>query len=66
MDLLIVWEHVPSLVISEENSFILHVPSYDEVRETIFVMDLLSAPGPDGFTGRFYRHCWDIVARMFF
>ena len=24
-------------------------------------MDPMSALGPDGFTGKFFRHCWDLV-----
>ena len=62
LDLSIVREHVPSLVISDENAFIHRAP-YDEVRETVFNMDHLIAPSPDGFVGRFYRHCWDIVSQ---
>jgi len=62
LDLSIVREHVPSLVISDENAFIHRAP-YDEVRETVFNMDHLTAPSPDGFVGRFYRHCWDIVSQ---
>ncbi|KAK3222119.1 hypothetical protein Dsin_009144 [Dipteronia sinensis] len=54
-------EHVPSLVAVDDNASILQVPSFDEVRSTIFAMDPLSAPGPDGFLGSFYSHCWEIV-----
>ena len=61
LDFSVVWEHVPNLVTSEENASIFRVPSYDEVRKTIFYIDPLSALGPDGFAGSFYRHCWDIV-----
>ena len=24
-------------------------------------MDAASTPGPDGFSGRFYQRCWDVV-----
>lgn len=27
----------------------------------IFLLDADSAPGPDGYSGRFYRSCWDII-----
>ncbi|KAK3211601.1 hypothetical protein Dsin_016307 [Dipteronia sinensis] len=37
------------------------LPSYNEVRVTVFNIDPLSAPGPDDFLSRFYCHCWDIV-----
>ena len=56
-DLSIIREHITSLVYPEENSSILRVPSFDEVRQTIFSMDPMSATGPNGFFGRFYRHC---------
>ena len=52
---------MPSLVIADENASILWVPSFNEVRSTVFAMDPLSALGPDGFSGRFYFHCCDIV-----
>jgi hypothetical protein len=35
--------------------------SADEVWATIKDMPLDKAPGPDGFTGRFYRYCWNII-----
>ncbi|KAK2658157.1 hypothetical protein Ddye_004690 [Dipteronia dyeriana] len=57
----IIREHVPSLVTVDENTSILRVPSFDEVRNTFFAMDPLRAPSPDGFSGRFYSHCWEIV-----
>ncbi|KAK0570758.1 hypothetical protein LWI29_005954 [Acer saccharum] len=60
-DFSLIREHVPSLVTVDENASILRVPSFDEVKNTVFSMDPLSAPGPDGFSGRFYSHCWEIV-----
>ena len=45
-DFSIIREYVPSLFTGEENALILWVPSYDEVWQTIFDRDLLSAPGP--------------------
>lgn len=35
--------------------------SESEVWETIKNMPLDKSPGPDGFTGRFYRSCWNII-----
>jgi len=63
LDLSIVWDHIPTLVTSDENTFILPVPSYDELRERIFYMDPLSAPRSEGFASRFYKHCWDIIGQ---
>lgn len=40
----------------------LHAPiSEDEVWCVIKEMSLDKAPGPDGFTGRFYKSCWAII-----
>ncbi|KAK3184200.1 hypothetical protein Dsin_031486 [Dipteronia sinensis] len=61
LDFSLIREHVPSLVTVDDNASILRVPSFDEVRSTVFAMDPLSAPGPDGFSGSFYSHCWEIV-----
>jgi hypothetical protein len=35
--------------------------SKDEVWETIKCLPSNKAPGPDGFTGRFYKACWPII-----
>ena len=35
--------------------------SQEEIKETILSMPRDKAPGPDGFTGTFYRACWDII-----
>ena len=33
------------------------------MRETVFDMDPLSIPEHNGYAGRFYRHCWDIIGQ---
>jgi hypothetical protein len=33
----------------------------DEVKNTINLLPDDKAPGPDGFTSAFYKHCWDII-----
>ena len=37
------------------------MPSIDEIRAVIFDMVPSGSPGLDGFTGRFFRSCSDIV-----
>ncbi|XP_026443242.1 uncharacterized protein LOC113343173 [Papaver somniferum] len=37
------------------------IPSLDEIKSAVFDLGADSAPGPDGFSGCFYRHCWDII-----
>ena len=54
---------ISNFVTSDASASILCVPSYDEMRETILYIDPLSALGLDGFTGRFYRHYWDIIGQ---
>ena len=39
----------------------LDSPFSEEVWSTIKGMPLDSALGPDGFTGRFYKTCWNII-----
>ena len=33
----------------------------DEVRRTVLEMPSEKAPGPDGFTGAFFKACWEII-----
>ncbi|XP_026442693.1 uncharacterized protein LOC113342339 [Papaver somniferum] len=37
------------------------IPSLDEIKSAVFDLGADSAPGPDGFSRCFYRHCWDII-----
>ncbi|XP_026430518.1 uncharacterized protein LOC113327554 [Papaver somniferum] len=37
------------------------LPSFEEIHEAVFDLGADSAPGPDGFAGFFYRHCWEII-----
>jgi len=39
--------------------------SEDEVWSTIKSLPSDRAPGPDGFTGRFYKSCWPIIKADF-
>ncbi|KAK3218998.1 hypothetical protein Dsin_012968 [Dipteronia sinensis] len=59
-DLSIIDDVISSLVTAVENAFLTSVPSTDDFHDTVFVMDVASGPGPDGFSGRFYQRCWDI------
>jgi hypothetical protein len=50
------------LVIQHHVLSVLDAPfSEEEVWATIKDMYLDKAPGPDGFTGRFYKSCWRII-----
>ena len=40
----------------------LEVPfSQEEIKNTINSMPFNKAPGPDGFTGAFFKACWEII-----
>uniref|UniRef100_A0A803P438 CCHC-type domain-containing protein n=1 Tax=Cannabis sativa TaxID=3483 RepID=A0A803P438_CANSA len=45
----------------EENLLICRTPEDSEISEVIFKMHPLKAPGPDGFSGIFYRKYWNTV-----
>ncbi|XP_026399701.1 uncharacterized protein LOC113295584 [Papaver somniferum] len=48
--------------ISEEESLAMdRIPSSEEIKQAVFDLGADSAPGLDGFSGCFYRHCWDII-----
>ena len=61
VDYSLVVDIVPSLVALEDNLTLTRMPLVDEIRVVIFDMDPFSSPGPDGFTGRFFTSCWEIV-----
>ncbi|XP_019425141.1 PREDICTED: uncharacterized protein LOC109334024 [Lupinus angustifolius] len=52
---------VPSLVTDDDNEMVTKMPSNDEIKSAVFAMNGDGAPGPDGFSGCFYQHFWDIV-----
>ncbi|XP_026420066.1 uncharacterized protein LOC113316048 [Papaver somniferum] len=45
----------------EESLAMASIPSTYEIRQAVFDLGEDSAPGPDGFSACFYRHCWDII-----
>lgn len=49
-------------VSTTQNLILTSIPSNEEVREAVFGLDGSSSPGPDGFGGSFYHHCWTIIA----
>lgn len=52
------------LKISPESANSLEAPFTEkEVRKVVFDMPSDRAPGPDGFSGLFYKECWDIIAK---
>ncbi|XP_026442691.1 uncharacterized protein LOC113342335 [Papaver somniferum] len=42
------------------------LPTVEEIQKVVFDLGADSAPGPDGFSGCFYRHCWEIIQHDLF
>ncbi|XP_026433422.1 uncharacterized protein LOC113330830 [Papaver somniferum] len=53
------FEHA-SVSVEESNAMDM-IPSPEEIKQAVFDLSADSAPRPDGFSGCFYRHCWDII-----
>lgn len=52
---------IPNLVTDDQNMALCLIPSTEENRGCVFSLPGNNSPGPDGFTGGFFTHCWDIV-----
>ncbi|KAK8629910.1 hypothetical protein V6N13_078727 [Hibiscus sabdariffa] len=57
---------IPRLVTKEMNEILCKQVSKEEVKEAVFNMGSLKAPGPDGFPGTFYRTYWEFVKEDLF
>ncbi|XP_060190777.1 uncharacterized protein LOC132620077 [Lycium barbarum] len=47
----------------EQNQQLYEMPDEAEVKRAVFGLNGDSAGGPDGFTGRFFQACWEIIAK---
>jgi hypothetical protein len=52
---------IPTLINEETNRNLLKEVSQQEVKEALDQMNPDKSPGPDGFTARFFQHCWAII-----
>ncbi|XP_026383730.1 uncharacterized protein LOC113279243 [Papaver somniferum] len=52
---------IPEVITSEDQQMLEKIPEEEEIKETIFSIHPDSSPGPDGFSGCFYRACWHII-----
>lgn len=52
---------IPSLITSDMNVALCSIPQEPEILEAVKGLSPYSAPGPDGFTGFFFIHCWEII-----
>ncbi|KAG6516738.1 hypothetical protein ZIOFF_027212 [Zingiber officinale] len=54
-------EHIPSVIISEENLGLLSPPTMEEVKHVVWEVGEDSATRSDGFSVAFYVACWEII-----
>ncbi|XP_026416903.1 uncharacterized protein LOC113312360 [Papaver somniferum] len=47
---------------SQESILMDAIPNLEEIEAVVFDLGADSAPGPDGFSGNFYRICWDTIS----
>ena len=52
---------VDPIITGEENSELLRIPTWDEVRDVVFYMGAFKASGPNGMPALFYKTYWNIV-----
>ncbi|KAG5581993.1 hypothetical protein H5410_052620, partial [Solanum commersonii] len=52
----------PRVIFEEDNILLDYHPSMDEIKDAVFSLNVNSAPGPYGLSGRFVYHCWDIIS----
>jgi hypothetical protein len=52
---------IPKLIKEDGNNRLTEEVSQQEIKEALDQMNPDKAPGPDGFTARFYQHSWDII-----
>nr|XP_027067853.1 uncharacterized protein LOC113693523 [Coffea arabica] len=56
-------EAIPPLVTPDQNAQLFQEITLEEVWQAVFELDGQSAAGCDGFSGNFYKRCWDIIAQ---
>lgn len=54
-------KHIPEMVNEKNNATLNVVPTVEEVKQVVISLKGSHTCGPDGFSGLFYQHCWDIV-----
>ena len=52
---------IPPLINPEDNNYLTAPVTMNELKAVLSIMKLDSAPGPDGFTTRFFTCCWSII-----
>ena len=52
---------IPTLIQEEVNNRLTKEVTQQEIKDALDQMNPDKAPGPDGFTTRFYQQSWDII-----
>lgn len=52
---------IPQMITADQNDSLCVIPQSAEVKEAVFSLSGNSSPGPDGFSGIFYTHCWEVI-----
>ncbi|XP_026441936.1 uncharacterized protein LOC113341166 [Papaver somniferum] len=55
-----IFDVVSNIISEDDNAFLEDCPNEEEIKRVVFNLNVDSAPGPDGFTGAFYRATWEI------
>ncbi|XP_042483587.1 uncharacterized protein LOC122063960 [Macadamia integrifolia] len=56
---------IPKILSNEDVASLEANPGREEIKKAMWDMDPDSSPGPDGFLGKFFRKCWEIVETDF-
>ncbi len=51
------------IINDEDNTAICSVPNEEKIKDSLFSMESLKSPGPDGLPPLFYKHYWSIVKK---
>jgi len=54
---------IPRIINEDTNSKLTREVTQQEIKEALDQMNPDKAPGPDGFTARFYQQCWNIIKK---
>lgn len=54
-------QYINHVISNEENKKLSKLREEAKIKKMVFELNAESSCGPDGFSGCFYQHCWDIV-----
>ena len=54
-------DQIPKTISDDENEAMSRLLDQDELKKVVFALKQSIACGPDGFTGHFFKCCWDII-----